>query len=170
MSEENISRSNLHERMLPTLAGVEPATSWSPVGRASNSATEAGTITSATTTTTTYNNNNNNNNNTVDSHYLEIQGISETLRDIHTSTYQISQNWGSVSFIQSYCVPYFSIRFVITSRKVELPAWFVVRNRTFGRVHPAKSHPVSILRKSISGRHRPVRVADGPMTARCRFT
>ena len=30
--------------------------------------------------------------------------------------------------------------------------------------------PVSILRKSISGRHRPVRVADGPMTARYRFT
>ena len=30
--------------------------------------------------------------------------------------------------------------------------------------------PVSILRKSISGRHRPVRVADGPMMARCRFT
>ena len=30
--------------------------------------------------------------------------------------------------------------------------------------------PVNILRKSISGRHRPVRVADGPMTARCRFT
>ena len=35
------------------------------------------------------------------------------------------------------------------------------------RLHPS---PVSILRKSISGRHRPVRVADGPMTARCRFT
>ena len=34
----------------------------------------------------------------------------------------------------------------------------------------AMSNPVSILRKSISGRHRPVRVADGPMTARCRFT
>ena len=31
-------------------------------------------------------------------------------------------------------------------------------------------YPVSILRKSISGRHRAVRVADGPMTARCRFT
>ena len=30
--------------------------------------------------------------------------------------------------------------------------------------------PVSILRKSISGRHRPVRIADGPMTVRCRFT
>ena len=33
-----------------------------------------------------------------------------------------------------------------------------------------KMYPASILRKSISGRHRPVRVADGPMTARCRFT
>ena len=32
------------------------------------------------------------------------------------------------------------------------------------------TYPVSILRKSISGRYRPVRVADGPMTARCRFT
>ena len=30
-------------------------------------------------------------------------------------------------------------------------------------------YPVSILLKSISGRHRPVRVADGPMMARCRF-
>ena len=29
MTVENI----LHERMLPTSAGVEPATSWSPVGR-----------------------------------------------------------------------------------------------------------------------------------------
>ena len=34
----------------------------------------------------------------------------------------------------------------------------------------SRLYPVSILRKSISGRHRPVRVADGPMTARCRFT
>ena len=33
---------NLHERMLPTLAGVEPATSWSPVGRTFNWATEVG--------------------------------------------------------------------------------------------------------------------------------
>ena len=29
--------------------------------------------------------------------------------------------------------------------------------------------PVSILHKSIAGRCRPVRVADGPITARCRF-
>ena len=27
--------------------------------------------------------------------------------------------------------------------------------------------PVSILHKSIAGRYRPVRVADGPTTARC---
>ena len=29
--------------------------------------------------------------------------------------------------------------------------------------------PVSILCKSIAGRYRPVRVADGPITARYRF-
>ena len=29
--------------------------------------------------------------------------------------------------------------------------------------------PVSILHKSIAGRYRSVRVADGPITARCRF-
>ena len=29
--------------------------------------------------------------------------------------------------------------------------------------------PVSILHTSIAGRYRPVRVADGPITARCRF-
>ena len=36
---------NLHERMLPTLAGVKPAIFWSPVGHSSNSATEAGSTT-----------------------------------------------------------------------------------------------------------------------------
>ena len=41
-------------------------------------------------------------------------------------------------------------------------------SRYFRKISSA--FPVSILRKSISGRHRPVRVADGPMTARCRFT
>ena len=30
-------------------------------------------------------------------------------------------------------------------------------------------HPVSILHKSIAGRNRPVRVADGPIRGRCRF-
>ena len=40
----------------------------------------------------------------------------------------------------------------------------------FGLMLFADSNPVSILRKSKSGRHRPVRVADGPMTVRCRFT
>ena len=30
-------------------------------------------------------------------------------------------------------------------------------------------NPVSILHKSIEGRYRPVRVADGPITARYRF-
>ena len=39
-----------------------------------------------------------------------------------------------------------------------------------GRTWKVSTIPVSILRKFISGCHRPVRVADGPMTARCRFT
>ena len=31
------------------------------------------------------------------------------------------------------------------------------------------AHPVSILYKSVAGRYRPVRVADGPITVRYRF-
>ena len=34
---------------------------------------------------------------------------------------------------------------------------------------PRCHSPVSILYKSIAGRYRPVRVADGPITARYRF-
>ena len=34
---------------------------------------------------------------------------------------------------------------------------------------PWSTIPVSILYKSTAGRYRPVRVADGPITARCRF-
>ena len=34
----------------------------------------------------------------------------------------------------------------------------------------ASLYPASILRKSTSGRHRPVSYPDGPMTARYRFT
>ena len=33
-----------------------------------------------------------------------------------------------------------------------------------------RMYPASILRKSTSGRHRPVSYPDGPMTARYRFT
>ena len=33
---------HLHERIFPDPAGIEPATSWSPVGRASDWANEAG--------------------------------------------------------------------------------------------------------------------------------
>ena len=35
--------------------------------------------------------------------------------------------------------------------------------------HSPKGIPVSILHKSIAGRYRPVRVADGPITVRHRF-
>ena len=43
-------------------------------------------------------------------------------------------------------------------------------NSTVEAYNSTSGAPVSILRKSISGRHRPVRVADGPMMARFRFT
>ena len=40
---------NLHERMLPTSAGVESGTSWPPIRRVFNWATEAGTLKSTCT-------------------------------------------------------------------------------------------------------------------------
>ena len=45
------------------------------------------------------------------------------------------------------------------------------RSITWKEVLPADSNanPVSILYKSTEGRYRPVRVAIGPITARCRF-
>ena len=44
MTVENIFMIYLHERMLQTSAGIEPATFWSSVGRRSNWATKAGNI------------------------------------------------------------------------------------------------------------------------------
>ena len=49
----------------------------------------------------------------------------------------------------------------VSEGKIIITAWVAVQH---------SRSPVSILRKSISGRHRLVRVADGLMTARCRFT
>ena len=40
---------------------------------------------------------------------------------------------------------------------------------TSKRLGSASFYPISILRKSIAGRYWPVRVADGPITARCSF-
>ena len=37
------------------------------------------------------------------------------------------------------------------------------------KIHAPSGFPVSILYKSMAGRYRPVRVADGPITARYRF-
>ena len=40
---------------------------------------------------------------------------------------------------------------------------------TICRQNMKAHYPVSILHKSIAGRYRPVRIADGPITARYRF-
>ena len=72
---------------------------------------------------------------------------------------------GEVPRVPSYGV-YNSqlIRFVRVSGLAD----FNARNKTLN-TQGIGIIPVGILRKSISGRHRPVRVADGPITARCRF-
>ena len=46
---------------------------------------------------------------------------------------------------------------------------FTVAFTNFVSIVYSSLYPVSILYKSIAGRYRPVRVADGPITARYRF-
>ena len=70
----------------------------------------------------------------------------------------------------SYKIPFFS----------KPPSCFMKNNNTGaiqdllhkGLIEKSESapYPASILRKSTSGRHRPVSYPDGPMTARYRFT
>ena len=48
-----------------------------------------------------------------------------------------------------------------------LAEWLAVQILT--KLYLGLLYPVSILYKSIAGRSRPVRVADGPITARYRF-
>ena len=62
---------------------------------------------------------------------------------------------------------YFSVLFLIF--KGTGVGWIDEREKTF-IVPPPKVIPASNLRKSTSGRHRPVSYPDGPMTARYRFT
>ena len=58
---------------------------------------------------------------------------------------------------------------LISPEEIKLP-----RTITFIRLYRINykywdTFPVSILHKSIAGRYRPVRVADGPITTRYRF-
>ena len=84
-----------------------------------------------------------------------------------------------LDFIINICFQIFRCKFEF--QQVRIPArphTYNVRGERPMGIFLAQSYygpmngaiPVSILRKSISGCHRPVRVADGPMTARCRFT
>ena len=57
-------------------------------------------------------------------------------------------------------------------RSAEQKYWKVKTRFTRSKSRPkfiCSSYTVNILHKSIAGRYRPVRVADGPITARCRF-
>ena len=78
-----------------------------------------------------------------------------------------------VGFLSSWSLGVWEgLRFVI----VALPglfSYFVFATRSYMRTkidnQITNYYPVSILYKSIAGRYRPVRVADGPITARYRF-
>ena len=59
--------------------------------------------------------------------------------------------------------------------KREVTGWIssriiLILNEVLLPSQPIRAIPASILRKSTSGRHRPVSYPDGPMTARYRFT
>ena len=47
--------------------------------------------------------------------------------------------------------------------------WKVHRSLLHASISILRLNPVSILHRSIAGRNRPVRLADGPIMARCRF-
>ena len=88
-------------------------------------------------------------------------------RQLHEMSKPIS--WGNKKNIIYLSSAEFAISKVMnmSEQSSSLTGWCIMISIV---LMTAYNHPVSILRKSISGRHRPVRVADGPMTARCRFT
>ena len=55
------------------------------------------------------------------------------------------------------------------SKLASLDQLFLVFFVYCSRAITFRIYPVSILYKSIAGRYRSVRVADGPITVRCRF-
>ena len=71
--------------------------------------------------------------------------------------YNCSHMYTSVTYS---CVIYALSQSIPVVLLLAVPGWFSSCSFSF---------PVSILSKSTAGRYRPVRVADGSITARCRF-
>ena len=220
---------NLHERMLLTSVGVKPATSWSPVGRASNWATEAGTgynrIHQQTQTAPIR----------LHGPSLFTSGIRALFSNFkrgwvcggnlpHTKSendYRFLRKgsdqicklllflliWWKTRSVNKQCLldirdppPHnnlqvmtalcpvdtdkqcikthicFRLYVCVKTRKPirQTGIWTDINGEVNVVVTLSKmifsSSPASILRKSTSGRHRPVSYPDGPMTARYRFT
>ena len=75
---------------------------------------------------------------------------------------QIRRRWTQrLIRVCTVCFNYRKLRIKLNSLAFPFRTIFPAYTRTI--------YPVSILHKSIVGRSRPVRVADGPRTARCRF-
>ena len=119
--------------------------------------------------------------------WVSYNGLNETTHEkwyfSHVRKGRLSGDWPPKQSFQSLYFSYTSIiECVYRWRKVSLSCvlaqkiwyvfiyWCVLDKEIQSLVILSSIYPVSILHKSISGRHRPVRVADGPMTARCRFT
>ena len=64
--------------------------------------------------------------------------------------------------------PHLVIRWICRSVNYS-KSHYILRSHGSGRFQLVGVIPASIFYKSISGRYRPVRVADGPITARYRF-
>ena len=147
---------NLHERMLPTSAGVEPATSWSPVGRRIQMSHRGRQLER-------------------DTFYLHANVTKVRSREVGKKYFdlvvQTANNVylnkpikGQVAILLTH-QSFFFFSNLLSCPRCDLVKVYYEILRIVSTICP-----VSILRKSISGRHRPVRVADGPMTVRCRFT
>ena len=63
-----------------------------------------------------------------------------------------------------YTIIKFSTKFAVVLKRTKTGLLHFTGYENF-----IKDIPISILYKSIVGRYRHVRVADGPITARCRF-
>ena len=68
----------------------------------------------------------------------------------------LDQWWKCAQRKETYC----------NAKTIESPVSLAIQE---GNVEDNPQHPVSILYKSIAGRYWPVRVADGPITARYKF-
>ena len=83
---------------------------------------------------------------------------------VHVIIILMSKYYGIFLKLSSCLLSCHLTMIVIFQKKILKKSTCILENKCQKR-----TIPVSILHKSIAGRYRPVSVADGPITARCRF-